>query len=195
MDFAAIEEALRTIVSNCTGIERPCVIFENAPRPRHNGRTALLSWVSMAGPALDSAAWEYAENTDPLLEMTPSAEGAREVSLQVGVEVYNDARPGHSAAAIAGRARTRLAWPSSLAALAAVDLALATVGASTQADYRGDGGRMVSRRVFEVRLNAVSREVDEAGRTSYIATAEVTGTVVDAASASVSDSIQPQEGP
>lgn len=193
MDLATVEPALREVIAACTGIELACVVFENAPRPRHNGRLALLSWVSRTGVALDASSWEYAENADPLLEMTPTAGGAREASLQFAVEVYTDQRPGYSSAALLERARTRLSWPSSLEALRAVGLALATVGAATQADYRADG-RMVSRALFEARFNAVDFEADAAGRTSYIATAEVAGTVTDPAGADVSDSIQPTIG-
>lgn len=190
MDLATIEPALCTLAANLTGIEEACCVFANAPRPRHNGKLVLLSWVSRTGRALDGASWAYAANANPLLEMTPTAGGAREASLQFSVEVYLDHRPGHSAAALIERARTRLSWPSSLAALGAAGLALATVGAASQADYRADG-RMVSRSLFEVRFNCVDFEADTAGRTSYISTATVTGTVVDVDGSDLPDSIQP----
>ena len=190
MDLATVEPALCALAAKVTGIEAGCCAFVNAPRPRHNGKMALLSWVSRTGRGLDASSWEYAENADPLLEMTPSAGGAREASLQFSVEVYVDQRPGYNAAALLERARTRLSWPSSLAALAAAGLALATIGPATQADYRADG-RMVSRALFEVRFNAVDFEDDLDGRTSYIATAEVTGAVVDVDGTGRPDSIQP----
>ena len=60
----------------------------------------LLSWVSRGGVGVDAASWTYAEDADPLLEMTPTVTGAREAVLQFSVEVIGDQRSGHNAAAL-----------------------------------------------------------------------------------------------
>lgn len=190
MNFAAIELALITLASALTGVEASCCVFENAPRPLHNGRLVRLAWVSSDGLGLDAATWEFATNADPLLEMTPVVEGARFLVLQVSVESFAQT-PGETARAAAELARSRVRFPSSLAALRAVGLALADVGAVTTADYRSKDGRMVSRCLVELRLNGVAREVDEAGRTSYIATAGVTGTITRPDGAALDEDLQP----
>lgn len=192
MDLAVIEPALLGAVTIATGINSHCVVFENAPRPiTPDGRLAILSWVSRAGVGIDETSWEYAEAEDPLDEMTPTVEGPRYAVLQVAVEITTDQRPGHNAASITERARTRMMLPRILDALALASVAVATVGPAMQADYTGDNGRQVSRSLFELRLNAVSTETDTAGRTSYIATASVTGTVRDAGGTLVSETLQP----
>ena len=77
---------------------------------------------------------------------------------------------------ISSRARTRVYWPSLLASLRAVGLAVARVEQVVVTDYPVDG-RFVSRRTLDVILNAVSAETDAAGATSYIATVTTVGTV------------------
>lgn len=191
MNLATIEPALVQWAAALTGVEASCVLWENAPRVRHNGRLVLLSWVSRTGVGVDATAWNYAANADPLAEMTPSAEGARELVVQVSVEVTTDQRPGYNAAALAEQARTRIRWPRALAMLEASGLALATVGPATQADYPADG-RLVSRSLFEVRFNAVASEADAAGATSYIATVGATGTVRAPDGTDVPSTLQPE---
>lgn len=177
MDLASIEPALLDWAAAVTGVERPCVVWENAPRPMTNGRLVVLSWVSIVGAGVDGTTWAYEANADPLLEMTPTVEGQRRAVLQLAVEVIADQRPGHTARAAVEIARTRMQSPSSLAALRAVHLAFAGTGLVTTADYAGDNGRMISRVVCEVNLNGMSAVTDPAGRTSYIAEAEVSATV------------------
>lgn len=191
MNLATIEPALVTWAAALTGVEVGCVLWENAPRVRHNGRLVLLSWVSRTGVGIDSTAWTYAANADPLAEMTPSTEGNRELVVQVSVEVTTDQRPGYNAAALTERARARIRWPRALAMLEDAGLALATVGPATQADYPADG-RLVSRSLFEVRFNAVASEADVDGRTSYIATVGATGTVKEPDGTDVPSTLQPE---
>lgn len=193
MNLATIEPALRALAATLTGVEPACCVFENEPRPRSNGALVLLSWVSRAPVGIDETEYVYAANADPLLEMTPTVHGPREASLQFAVEVIADQRSGFSAAARIEAARTRFRWPSALAALSAAGLALATIGPATTADYQADG-RMVSRSLFEVRLNATSSEGDAAGRTSYIVTADVSGTVNRPDGTPVPDTLQPTTG-
>lgn len=191
MELATLEPALVTLVAALTGIEASCVVWENAPQPRHNGRLVRLSWVSRTSVGIDETTWSFSADEDELREMTPAVEGLRELSLQVAVEVTADQRPGYNAAALTDRARTRMRFPSSLAALAATGAALATVGPATQADYPDDNGRMVSRSLFEVLLNSAARETDAAGATSYIANVESAGTVQEPDGTDAPDTLQP----
>lgn len=190
MLFSVIEPALLGWVSALTGIERLCCVWKNAPRPQHNGRLVLLSWVSSTGRGTDGVSWEYAANADPLQEVTPVSRGPRELVLQVSVESF-DQRPGETSRAALEQLRDRLHWPSSRAALAAVGLALGSMpGGVIEADYAVDK-RMVSRSLLEVRLNGASTSRDIAGRTSYIATADVTAAITDPAGTPLAASIQP----
>lgn len=191
MDLATVEPALIAAVATATGIVPACVVFENAPRPMSaDGRLAILSWVSRESVGIDETGWDFEAAADPLDEMTPTVSGSRVAVLQIGVEIVGDQRSGHSAAAIVERARTRIRWPRILDALAAVKVAVAVVGPATQADYPSDG-RMVSRSLFELRLNANAVETDAAGRTSYIASVTASGTVLDVDGTALPDSLQP----
>lgn len=188
MNFDAINPALCALASKLTGIESGCCVFEDAPRPRHNGRLAILSWITPGAPVgLDATEWAFASNADPLKEMTPSVGGPRTCTLQFAVESF----AGWTKADVAiNRARSLFRGPTALDALAAVGLALATVGPTTRAPYP-DQDRMVARSLFEVVFNAVDMQTDTDGQTSYIATADVTGSVSSPDGTSVPASIQP----
>lgn len=177
MDLETIEPALRSVLAACTGVELACVLFENAPRVRHNGALVLLSWLDTGGVggASDEERWSYTADADPLQEMRVTLAGPRQLRLQVSVETL-DQRPGHTARALAERARDRLAFPSSLALLRAAGLAFVRATPAANADYRVDG-HWVPRSLFEVQMNGAAAVEDTAARTSYIATAEVTATV------------------
>lgn len=195
MNLLVIEPALCTLAAAVTGIALPLCVFENAPRPQSpDGRMVILSWISRTGVGQDGTRWDYAADADPLEEMTPTVQGSRECVLQFAVEITANQAPGYNAAAILETARTRLSRPSSLAALEAVNLALATIGPGTQADYLGDNGRMVSRSLFELRLNGHASEADPAGRTAYVATVVATGEVEQIDGTTLPDNIQPSQG-
>ena len=194
MNLLVIEPALCTLAAAVTGIAAGLCVFENAPRPQSpDGRMVILSWISRTGVGQDGTRWDYASNADPLLEMTPTVQGSRECVLQFAVEITADQRAGYNAAAILETARTRLNRPSSHAALEAVALALASIGPGTQADYLSDS-RMVSRSLFELRLNAHASESDPAGRTAYVATVVATGEVEQIDGTTLPDNIQPSQG-
>ncbi len=189
MARATAEAALVTWAALVTGVEVSCVQWENTPRVRHNGALVLLSEVSLTEVGADASAWTYASNADPLLEMTPTAWGGRLWTVQVSVEVH-DQRAATSARAVAQEAALRASWPRSRALLSAAGCALASVGAPRPADYRVDG-RMVSRALFELRLNTVVSAADAAGATSYIASVSATATVVDPAGTALPSALQP----
>lgn len=194
MNLLVIEPALCALAAAVTGIPVALCVFDNVPRPQSpDGRVVVLSWISRTGVGQDGTRWDYASNADPLEEMTPTVQGSRECVLQFAVEITADQRSGYNAAAIIETARTRLSRPSSLAALEAAGLALATVGPGTQADFASDG-RMVSRSLFELRLNAHASEADTDGRTSYIATVEATATIEGVDGVDLPVSIQPSQG-
>lgn len=190
MDLETIEPALATLVAALTGVESGCVVWENALRPRHNGQLVVLSWVTTQGVGVDSETWTFEANADPTQEMTPTVQGARFGTLQLSVE-STDQRPGYTARKIAERARTRFERQSTDDALGAVHLALAGVGAVTNADYPGSNDRMVSRCILEVRLNGRAREADTAGRTSYIATVQATAALTRPDGAALDADLQP----
>lgn len=182
MDLATIEPGLCAWVASLTGITAALVTFENAPRPQFtSGGRALLSWVSMVAKDTPGVEWDYedqGEEGDALDEMTPTVTGDRVLVLQVGVETI-DHRPGYSASVLAQRLVDRAHAPSSDAALEALNLGLADVGAPQRADYPADG-RMVSRAVVEVRFNASFAFTDTDGRTASITSVEVGATVTGA---------------
>ena len=67
---------------------------------------------------------------------------------------------------------------------------MAVTGQIIVADYTADD-LVVSRRLFEVRLNAVARETDAAGATSYIATVIADADISNPAGTELPETIQP----
>lgn len=189
MDLSVIGPGLLAWASSLTGVEASCCQWENDPRVAHNGSLVLLRWVSEVGVGEDETLYTYAANADPLLEMTPTVSGNRLVVVQIDIEVH-DQRAGVNAHALASRARTRIRWPSSLAALATLDLAMVGTEQIVVTDYELDG-RFVSRRTMDVRLNASSRETDSAGAVPYIATVTTTATITHPDGSAVDPDIAP----
>lgn len=190
MDLATVEPELSRWVADLTEIPEVLCTWENAPRPQSTGARALLSWVSAQAKDTPGVVWDYdaaAGADDALTEMVPTVLGERVLVLQVGVESF-DHRPGYSASALAQRLVDRAQAPSSDARLAAANLGLADVGAPQRADYAHDG-RMVSRAVVEVRLNASFAFTDLAGRTASIASVEIDATVTGASGAPLPNSV------
>ena len=68
-------------------------MWENRPRPRHDGSLVLLRWVSRSPAGVDATHYTFAANADPLAEMTPTTTGNRVLALQLDIEV-DDQRPG-----------------------------------------------------------------------------------------------------
>lgn len=189
MHLETIEPGLCAWIATLTGIAVALVTFENAPRPMDApGGRATLSWVSMAAKDTPGVVWDYdAGAVDALAELTPTVLGDRVLVLQVGVESI-DHRPGYSASALAQRIADRAFSPSSDAALEALNLGLADVGAPQRADYASDG-RMRSRAVVEVRLNASFAFTDTDGSTSSIASVTADATVTGSSGSPLPDSV------
>ena len=114
MNHATIGPALKTWAAALTGVAAAHCVWENEPRPRHDGSLVLLRWVSESPAGVDATHYTFAANADPLAEMTPTTTGNRVLALQLDIEV-DDQRPGVNAHAVASRARTRLHWPRLLA--------------------------------------------------------------------------------
>ena len=186
---ATAEPALVSWAALVTGAPAAVCVWENAPRPVHEGLLVLLSEVSLASRGADATEWSWASHADPLQEFTPTAGGSRVWTVQVAVEVH-DQRAATSARAVAQQAALRATWPRARAILSAVGLALASTGAITRADYRSDG-RLVSRALFELSLNTIVLEADTAGRTSRIATLSATGSARDPGGTLVPSPLQP----
>lgn len=189
MDYTVLEPALQAWVASLTGVDPLVVLWENAPRVRHNGVLVLLSWVSATKVGTDDAAWVYEANADPLLEMTPEVMGPRTLTLQVSCECH-DQRPGFTARAVLEHFRDRVRTPSSVALLAAMNVGLVQATNITTADYRVDG-RVVSRTLMEVILNASAFVRDTAGATSYIATVVTTANITNVDGTPLPATIQP----
>lgn len=192
MDAATLlarDTALLDVAAAVTGVERTCCQWENAPRVAHNGQLVLLRDVSDVTVGTDSAHYDYAENEDPLLEMTPTVTGNRVVVVQLDVEVHDQTR-GANAGAVASRVAARMRWPSVHAQLEAVGLAFVRAESVVVTDYELDG-HFVSRRTVDLRFNGIDAETDSAGGASYIATVTATAAVTDPAGDEVAASIQP----
>ena len=186
---AARDSALLDVASALTGIERVCCQWENDPRVMHNGSLVLLRDVSEVSVGIDATTYDYAADADPLLEMTPIVSGNRVLVVQLDIEVHDQSR-GVNAGAIASHARTRLRFPSVLAMLEAVGLAVVGAEQVVVTDYELDG-HMVSRRSVDLRFNGVDSETDTAGRAPYIATVETTATITHPDGSAVAASISP----
>ena len=191
MNFTVIEPALLAWFITLAGFGATDVCqWENAPRKAHNGRLALLSWVTTDGVGGDET--RYEDNTgsvDPLTELVPVVVGFRVGVLQLSVEVH-DQRSGQTARQVLETLRSRLRRPSSIAALKAVNVSLgARAGAVVQADYRVDQ-RWVSRCTLDVRLNLSSHDIDTTGATGTIETVGLNSTFTDPAGAALPASLQ-----
>lgn len=189
MTTQSVRSALAAWVKALSGVE--IAVWENDPRPMHNGVIALLSWGASDVVGVDDLRWQYAENESPLEEMTPAVQGDRVLRVQVAFETTLQAIAGN-ARELCERMRSRLRRPSSLAALAAVGLGLVSAGPAVQADYRAQQ-HMVARALFDVTLNATTWDADADGATSYIATVEVTSHVSDVSGDELPASLQMQE--
>jgi hypothetical protein len=182
MDFGAIEQGLSTLIETVSGI--PVVCWENAIRQRHGGEIVLLSWVSINQRGRDESRIVDSGASAPTPNLTEELYGLRAASIQIAVET-NDARgSGPNATAYCERIRSRLGLDSSGESLRALGLAVSTTGAVVRADYSFDG-RMVSRSLFELRLNAIALETDAAipSIDTVVATSEIespTGSLVAA---------------
>lgn len=191
MDFASLEPALKAWARALLGwAATDPVVFENEPRPRHNGRIATLALVSAVGVGVDETRYEDTGALAPLPNLAPAVVGARVLAVQIAVETV-DQRPGspHARAALE-RLRARLRWPSSLAALAAANVALIGAGTTSSADYLSADKRFVARALLEVRLNASSFEADALGATGAIESVAVTSDVTTPADASLPPALQ-----
>jgi hypothetical protein len=199
MNFETLQPALVTWVKALTGLD--VVVFENEPRPMHNGAIGVLSWTSNVGVGQDETRWDDDGSTAPsppwdgtgdapTPNLTPVQVGNRLLALQVSIETHNTKPDAPHALALAERLRARARRPSSLASLEAMNLGLVDVQTTARADYRGVDQRWIARVVSEVRFNATSFEQDSDGATYSIETVGVTATLTDPAGESLAPSLQ-----
>lgn len=185
MNFETLQPLLVAWVKSLT--ETDVALFENEPRPRHNGTLVLLSWVSIVTRGIEDQRYEVADVPIPESNLTPQTIGLRSATLQISIETL-DQRPGApNAVALAERFRSRVRKPSSLALLEEMNLGLINVGAARKADYKVDQ-RWISRQLVEVGFNATAFETDTA--ITSIERAKVTSTIQNAAGDALPPSLQ-----
>jgi hypothetical protein len=171
----AIQTALVAWVIALTGVEAPFVGFKDDARANvvTKGRSIDLSWVSDVGLGRGELRYERDDSAvapDP--DMTPIQVGNALMVLQISIETW-DQRATANAHYLARRLRDRVRLPGSSAALLAANLGFAGIGTVLSADNNSDG-RMVSKRVLEVRLNAATLERgDSTDQTGSIESVEV----------------------
>ncbi len=80
--LVTIHATLKTWVSRLAGINVNVCVFQNEPRPRHNGAIAILSWVAMAGLGSDDIRYTetVAVGTALLATSTPSSVAPQTIS-------------------------------------------------------------------------------------------------------------------
>lgn len=184
MNFATLQPLLLAWVKALTGLD--VAVFQNEPRPRHNGTLVLLSWVSNTSVGIDDLRWEITDDPIPALNATATVSGCRRLALQVSIENL-DQRPATHAQALCEKLRARTRLPSSLALIKAMELGLVSVGDVRQADYKVDQ-HWVSRALVEFRFNASSFEADIA--VTSIETVEVTSQFEDVDGTVLPDALQ-----
>lgn len=194
MDIATAETELLAWAAQVTGAATACCMWESAKRPvtPPGAVVVVLSWLPGQSRGIDHETWDYdaeAGENDPLTEMTPTNRGERVETLQLSIE-SDDLRPGSSATAAAQRVVMRARGSSSRAALRGINLGLSNVRGPTRADYAFNG-RMVSRALVEVTLNAPFAFTDTDARTASIESVALTSTITRPGGAAVSEDLEP----
>ena len=185
MDWATIKAALRTLLATLAGVP---ALWRDEPRPFGQNATTtayvLINATTTRGMGVDEVRYQNLDTDGAPTDVMADAEsirpdlcGQRQIVLSIQPETL-DQRAEYSAMVYAERIRTRLAFPSALATLAAAGLALVRVGPSTVLDYVHDG-RNYSRALVEVTLGAASNESDAA--IPFIETAVLTSEIQDEA--------------
>lgn len=147
------------------------VCWKERERPFASDGIILLKVIADASQGVD----EYRIAHDPALnsssppaECIPTSCGSSRVTLQVQVETFDQDGPG-SARTQLRKIRQRLRWPSSLAALKAIETSLVDIIAIPVIDKLEDG-RQYSLATMDVRLNTIQIENDKPfGRIDTIA--------------------------
>lgn len=174
IDYAAIETGLAAWVQSHAGLSQ--VVWENAERPFAQKVFGVLAWVSATSQGV--AETTHAEDTSAPSgqHYVPTTVDHQVLVVQIAAEApVKQTQP--SARAAIEQLRVRARTPRALDELAALGLALASIGSATRADYLSDQ-RMVQRWLLELRLNAASSYTDTEGAGSTIEHTELVPTDV-----------------
>lgn len=174
IDYAALELALVEWTKTHSGLSQ--VLWENAPRPFAQATFGLLAWVSATSQGV--AETTYAEDVGAPAgqHYVPTTVDHQVLVLQIAAESpVTQTQPSARSAIETLRVRART--PRALEGLAALGLALASIGTAQRADYAADQ-RMVQRWLVELRLNAASSYTDTDGAGSTIEHTELVPTNV-----------------
>ena len=168
MSLADICPALVTLAAALTGLD---AVWENQPRPEINDTTrgiVLLSFGQTTSVGRDEVRSAYDSGTD---DYGDTAVGQRMLPWRIKVESLEQ-DDNLTAWAYLEQLRLRLRWQSSIDALNAVNVSLATTGQVQDLQVPVDQ-RVASIAALDVMLNASFSEADP---TRYPYVAEITGT-------------------
>lgn len=189
MNFETLEPGLVEWVTTLVETTDVVVVWENAPRPRHNGTLVVLSCPAIAQVGRDETRWNHDASAPVLSEMVPTVVGNRIMTLSISLETL-DQTSGTNARALAERVRSRVRWPSSHTTLRTLNLGIIDALQVIRADYRVDQ-RWVCRYVVDVRLSAIACAEDAAGSTASIRSVGTTATIKNPVGTTLPVPIQP----
>lgn len=174
IDYAALEAGLVEWVKTHSGLT--LVVWENAPRPFAQSVFGILAWVSATSQGVAETTHAEVAGAPAGQHFVPTTTDHQVLVVQIAAESpVEQTQPAARAAIEALRVRART--PRALEGLAALGLALASIGSALRADYAVDQ-RMVQRWLLELRLNAASSYTDTEGAGSTIEHAELVPTNV-----------------
>lgn len=174
IDYAALELALVEWTKTHSGLSQ--VVWENAPRPFAQGAYGILAWVSSTSQGVAETTYAESVGAPAGQHYVPTTTDHQVLVVQIAAEAPVE-QVNASARAAIEQLRLRARTPRALESLAAMGLALASIGSAQRADYPADQ-RMVQRWLLELRLNAASSFTDTEGAGSTIETTELVPTNV-----------------
>lgn len=167
--WAQMQADLPLLLAELLGI--PCD-WRTQSRGMHTSARAQLDVITAVGIGVDEPVWADVrhESDEQPVAVRATVHGIREMTLQVSVWTQQQAL-SQSARAYLEALRLRLAWPSVVARLSAMGLALVRVERVVQLDPDSDG-RIHSEASIDVRFGYGMSEADVS--VPYIETARIT---------------------
>lgn len=174
IDYAALELALVEWTKTHSGLTQ--VFWENAPRPFAQKAYGVLAWVSATSQGVAETTYAESVGAPSGQHYVPTTTDHQVLVVQIAAEAPVEQVQASARAAIE-QLRVRARSPRALEGLAAMGLALASIGTAQRADYAADQ-HMVQRWLVELRLNAASSYTDTEGAGSTIEHTELVPTNV-----------------
>lgn len=174
IDYVAIEAGLAAWVKAHAELSQ--VVWENAPRPFAQSAYGVLAWVSATSQGVAETTYEEVAGAPAGQHYVPTTVDHQVLVVQIAAEAPVEQTRASARAAIEAL-RVRARTPRALEGLAALGLALASVGSAQRADYLADQ-RMTQRWLLELRLNVASSYTDTEGAGSTIEHTELVPTNV-----------------